>query len=90
MTVLAKGETCEASKGSDADGEHVGVRALASSWRLPGLHIDFIHDAMTLLVMFFSAVLFHNFLSEEGEEAKSVRSIWWEKVSFILASTGLT
>ena len=58
MTVLAKGETCEASKGSDADGKHAGVRAPASSWGLPGLHIDFVHNAITLVRFFCRFFIF--------------------------------
>merc|ERR1712110_1087255 len=33
--IRGAGETCEASKGSDADGKHAGVWAPASSWGLP-------------------------------------------------------
>ena len=47
VTVLEKGETSETSKGFDADGEYAGVRASASSWRLPGPNIEFVHHAMT-------------------------------------------
>ena len=52
VTVLEKGETSETSKGFDADGEYAGVRASASSWRLPGPKIDFVHDSMTLMISF--------------------------------------
>ena len=37
VIVLMKGETREATKGFDATGEHVGVWAPSSSWRLPGV-----------------------------------------------------
>ena len=71
-----KGETCETAKGVDADGEHAGVWAPSSSWRLPGPNMDFFQ---------FSAVptYIHYFSSEEGEEAESICSIWGEKVSLL-------
>ena len=31
----------------------------------------------------FSIFIIYNFSPEEAEEAKSIRSIWWEKVSLI-------
>ena len=81
MTCLAKGEASETPKGVDADGEHAGVWTPSSSWGLPGPSLDFIHDVMTLVTLVFRSSFIHYFSPEEGEEAKSVCSIWWEKVS---------
>ena len=54
---------------------------------LPGGY-QVIHDVMTLVTLVLcSSDIHYYFSSEEGKEAKSVCSIWWEKVSWIFVQS---
>ena len=86
MTVLAKGETCEAAKGSDADGKHARVWAPASSWGLPGLHIDFVHNAITL-VSFFCRFSYSELFIRGGRRSQKCMQRMVEKGEIYLKFT---